>query len=237
MSWLPHLFTSLNLASGVGALILTCEGRLIPAAWLILFAVISDGLDGRLARRLGVESAFGRQFDSLADFISFGLAAGVLFYSSANMHFSWVFASATVLFVFSSAFRLIRFNQTCGAGQPNGAHCFEGLPTTAGGGLLASLVLAGHSVSLPWALDLAVLALLAFLMASRIPYPSLKQIPERWIWIGLVAMGGWLILFRNFLTAVPLVLFLAYVLLGELLRSGRLRELRSAHQNPGDGQA
>ena len=76
----PNMVTSGNLLCGLFSVMLAIEGRFVPAAWLIFFATIFDGLDGKVARSLGGGSQFGLEFDSLADLVSFGVAPGLLFY-------------------------------------------------------------------------------------------------------------------------------------------------------------
>ena len=77
---LPNMVTSGNLLCGLFSLILVLHGRYIPAAWLVFFAVIFDGFDGKVARMLGGGSQFGMEFDSLADLVSFGVAPSMLLY-------------------------------------------------------------------------------------------------------------------------------------------------------------
>ena len=71
-AYIPNMITSGNLLCGMLSLILTLKGQICPAAWLIAFAVFFDFMDGKVARMLGVSSAFGVEFDSLGDVVSFG---------------------------------------------------------------------------------------------------------------------------------------------------------------------
>ena len=117
----------------------------MPAAWLIFFATIFDGLDGKVARSLGGGSQFGLEFDSLADLVSFGVAPGLLFYLTSLRGFGGIFgAVAACFFVLCVALRLARFN-VIHVPSP-----FQGLPSPAGGLFAASFVLAEIRNILSW---------------------------------------------------------------------------------------
>ena len=78
---IPNMVTSGNLLCGMFSLILAFDGRFVPAAWMVFFAVIFDGLDGKMARILGGGSQFGMEYDSLADLVSFGVAPAIMMYA------------------------------------------------------------------------------------------------------------------------------------------------------------
>ena len=107
---LPNMVTSGNLLCGLFSLILVLHGRYVPAAWLVFFAVIFDGFDGKVARMLGGGSQFGMEFDSLADLVSFGVAPAILLYevSMRGLHFAGAVVSC--FFALCVALRLARFN-------------------------------------------------------------------------------------------------------------------------------
>ena len=135
---LPSLFTTGNVFCGFYAFIAVFQEKYYIAAWAIVLAMIFDVLDGRIARMTKTTSAFGVQYDSLADIISFGMAPAFLVYSWVLQPFDRVGWMAAFLFLLCAALRLARFNVT----KPDvtGDH-FLGLPTPAAAAVLASIVI------------------------------------------------------------------------------------------------
>ena len=132
----PNMVTSGNLLCGLFSLMLTMSGRYVPAAWLIFFAVIFDGLDGKVARMLGGGSQFGLEFDSLADLVSFGVAPALLLYHAFLKGWTGVLGPVVAcFFALCVALRLARFNVVHIPGP------FQGLPCPAGGLFIASFIL------------------------------------------------------------------------------------------------
>jgi len=132
---IPSLCTAANLLLGVSAITAVLNFNLPLSVILILLAAILDRFDGILARRFAAETSFGKEFDSLSDLISFGVAPSVLLYSSAQSnHLSTLGYFCLLLFTICGALRLARFNVT-----PTGNY-FTGLPITAAGAILAVLV-------------------------------------------------------------------------------------------------
>jgi CDP-diacylglycerol---serine O-phosphatidyltransferase len=180
--FLPNALTLLGLCSGATAIWFALGGDWQAAVAAIICAAIFDMLDGKLARMFGVEGAFGAQLDSLADLVSFGIAPGVLVYLWTLYHArgaGWAFA---LIFCAASAVRLARFNVESAERDPASpppSH-FTGLPTPAAACLiLLPMVLAFQfkesAFSHPW-LSAAMIALMSWLMISRVPTLSLKQI-------------------------------------------------------------
>ena len=197
---LPNSLTAGNLFFGFLA-ILRCiqanyatdpeliSSHFTQAVWFILFSVICDALDGRVARLGGRESLFGKEFDSIADVVSFGVAPSLMMIFLILqptekypffLQFGWLIA---FVYLLCAAVRLARFNVLTHPMLPlaerlKGTKDFLGLPVPAAAGMIASLVLVLNS------LDLRVLAILlpplmlaiAGLMVSNIPYPSFKDI-------------------------------------------------------------
>lgn len=174
LSLLPHLFTLLNLAFGFGAILYTMRGSYWQAGLLICASLISDGLDGRLARWIGADGEFGRELDSLADVVSFGVAPGILMHTAVlapNMNRpGWALVIAA-LFPICGALRLARFNIIKTSGF------FMGVPITAAGTLIALLMFFSHVAgrTLPTAWVVVIMLALSYLMVSRIPYPDFKK--------------------------------------------------------------
>jgi CDP-diacylglycerol--serine O-phosphatidyltransferase len=155
--------------------------RFHPAAIAILLAIIIDGLDGRVARFTNACTDFGVEYDSLADFITFGIAPGVLVYSWALKPLGHIGILASFLFVICGALRLARFNVHFSEIKIKD---FVGLPIPAAAGFLASLIILYHVLSLPGEHSkglpfLISVYLLAFLMVSNIKYRSFKQLNLR----------------------------------------------------------
>ena len=155
------------------------------AIWFILGAFVFDFLDGRLARLGGHESAFGREFDSLADIVSFGLAPALMVYRVVLNEFPnacWIIA---FVYLACGALRLARFNSAAAAKHdgPNHQNTFTGFPIPAAAGLIASITLfllwlaEGEHHLGNWRFVLPPLLLfLSFMMFSRFQYPSFKAV-------------------------------------------------------------
>jgi CDP-diacylglycerol--serine O-phosphatidyltransferase len=184
------LVSSCTLASlmlGVGAILMAMQGDVRTAALCLIGCVTFDGLDGALARRLGVASPFGAQLDSLADMCSFGIAAPVVVYASLAGHVSPAAAGvACGLVAACSAIRLARFNVS-----PKDGRFFCGVPTTVAAAVLALAVLVDPPVS--GRVQLAGVALLAFAMVSSFPYVKLARLVKLPPWLFLVPLAGALI--------------------------------------------
>jgi CDP-diacylglycerol--serine O-phosphatidyltransferase len=172
---LPSLFTLMGLFSGFYALIAAVQGRYELAAWAILAAALFDMLDGRVARLLNAESAFGAELDSLCDMVSFGLAPAILVYLWALaplQKFGWL---AAFLITACAALRLARFNVQLASQDKR---YFQGLPTPATALLLATAILfheQGGYEPVAW-LWLAISIFLAWLMVSGVRFLSGKDI-------------------------------------------------------------
>jgi CDP-diacylglycerol--serine O-phosphatidyltransferase len=188
---LPGFFTVANLLCGYYAVLATVEGTpsdLDNAARAIGIAILFDSLDGRVARAMGTTSEFGKQFDSLADVVSFGIAPALLAYvwgvrSMASIEapqalhlvqLGWLVA---FFFVVCCAWRLARFNIQGMA--PGGGRFFVGMPTPAAAGMIAAVVhfvvypIEDAKISLLW---LGLVVALGFLMSSTLRYYSFKDI-------------------------------------------------------------
>ncbi len=165
---LPNIFTIANLFLGIIAIILVFDNKPELAAMMVIIAMVTDGLDGRIARALNVQSEFGKELDSLSDVVSFGVAPALIVYVVAFQDIgvaSWI---ATAIFPICGALRLARFNVV--TGTPG---YFIGLPIPAAGGILSTLALFHRDVS-TMVLLLSVV-LLSYLMVSNLKYPSFKQ--------------------------------------------------------------
>jgi len=262
---LPTLFTAGNIFLGFIAILRAIEGTLFNAAGnlgttphfevaakAIGVAVVLDGLDGRIARMTNTVSAFGRELDSLADVITFGIAPAVLAYCW-GVHFvtpggflldhraGYFFA---FLFLLCGAARLARFNVQTNPvpknpGRPDRKY-FVGLPIPAGAALVAAIVYACDSVPLQWwilsAAWLVLLALLSFLMVSTWRYPSFKEInltgPRSPLTV--ILFGALIYLVWMYPQPVLLAISTLYVSAGIVIRAGGIirRRFRPHHPPP-----
>jgi CDP-diacylglycerol---serine O-phosphatidyltransferase len=191
MKHLPNFITSLNLASGFISIILLLNGNLITATWMIAAAMVFDFLDGFTARSLKAYSAIGKELDSLADLVSFGVAPGLIIYyllrmASANNALllsgapgvdSLILLIIPVAMPVCAALRLAIFNL-----DSTQTTSFKGLPTPANALAVISLVVGSYysgseflASILRSPLTLIILSLvLSVLMVTRIPFLSLK---------------------------------------------------------------
>ena len=173
---LPSLFTVGNLFCGYFALIGTVRGRYGTAAVLIAVAAALDALDGRVARMTGTSSEFGREFDSLSDTLSFGVAPALLVAQWALVPFGRLGWLVSFLFVACGAVRLARFNIQAGGGDKR---FFIGLPIPAAAVILAACVNAAPGGLQDSWMELAMLVLVVFLavlMVSKLRFRSFKDL-------------------------------------------------------------
>lgn len=237
--FLPNLLTAGNLFCGFVALTKIVEADLTEgdfskiklALAFILLACIFDLLDGRVARMGGVESPFGREFDSLADLISFGVAPAFLVHRvvlgevfSDRPQIGWFIAS---IYLLCGAFRLARFNCLSNTEGGPGGKEFIGYPIPSAAGLVASLTLLiihlnekdktlGHWKFLP----AIVLVFLSVMMISTVRYPSFKSLGLRSTStfakaiIAAIFIGGLLVLHKFILYYVLPAFFTAYLVYG-----------------------
>ena len=238
---LPNLMTAGNLFCGFTATLRILEGALMQASdavaanglfheaiWFVLGAFVFDFLDGRLARLGGHDSAFGREFDSLADIVSFGVAPALLVYRIVLQEFRtacWIIA---LVYLCCGALRLARFNTVQANQETPSNHAsknFTGFPIPAAAGLIASITLfmlwltEGEHQLGKWKFVLPpLLIFLSFMMFSQFQYPSFKAVNwktkksiPRFLVIVLI-----LIFTAMFYQWMPAVLFLAYLLYGFL---------------------
>jgi CDP-diacylglycerol--serine O-phosphatidyltransferase len=236
---LPNLMTAGNLFCGFAATLKIVQGALIQwsspdeaatlfhsAVWFILGACIFDVLDGRLARLGGQDSAFGREFDSLADIVSFGVAPALMVYRIVLIDFPRLGWLVAFVYLVCGALRLARYNCVSTAGGAGDGKAFTGFPIPAAAGLIASITLfmlwwlgeRDHLIGTwKWVLP-PLMIFLSIMMFSRLSYPSFKAIT--WRTTRSLPRFAAIILIM-FFTALnyewmPAVLFLIYLLYGFL---------------------
>ncbi len=173
---LPSLFTLANMFCGYACVVYAMRGEYETAAPFIGFAIVLDMLDGRIARLTGTSSAFGLEFDSLADIISFGIAPAILSFAWGLTPLGrWGWA-AGFIYVTAAAMRLARFNIQSGSGDKR---FFVGMPSPAAAAVPASTVFAypnGLHTPQDALPALAMVLVPAFLMVSTIRFRSFKNL-------------------------------------------------------------
>ena len=181
---LPNLLTTGGLFAGFYSIIAAIDGNFTAAALAIFVAMFLDGLDGRVARMTSTSSDFGKEFDSLADMVSFGLTPAIVTYQWGVERISeygaiWgrVGWAAAFLYVAAAAFRLARFNTNVHATD---RRLFQGLPSPAAAACVAAMVWVSTTYQIDGLVALvagiATTAVLAVLMMSRFSYLSFKDI-------------------------------------------------------------
>ena len=203
---IPNLMTMIGLCAGLTAIRFALEGRFGHAGAAIVIAGVIDGLDGRLARMLKGTSRFGAEFDSLSDFLCFGVAPPFVLYLW-SLHRGGAYGYAPgVVFSVCMALRLARFNASMdGAPKPAYAYnFFTGVPAPAGAGLALFpmfLGLEAQSLDLDWLLDVSrfplfcavVLIGTSLLLVSTLPIWSFKnfKVPSEYVLPMLLGTGAY----------------------------------------------
>lgn len=211
-SIIPNALTALNLILGVGAIISTFNGQFYEAALFIVAAMISDGLDGRVARYLNASSEFGKELDSLCDLVSFGVAPAILAYAFLLKDLPGVGGYlVAAFFATCGAMRLARFNVNTGVVKGY----FMGLPIPAGGCVVATFIMLGIKPS--GIIFPIMVAVCGYLMVSTIKYPDFKGKGEKIRMIPVVMtllIAGYILFTMK--DAILFVPFFAYALFGIL---------------------
>ena len=257
---LPSMFTMGNILLGYIAIAQTMQGNAIDywhfdnAAKAIGWAIFLDMLDGRLARMTQTTSDFGRELDSLADVISFGIAPGLLAwvwgfrmlpisaYPDLRFHLVSMGFVASFIFVITGAARLARFNiqanpQPSNPGRP-GKKYFVGMPIPAGAGVIAAVVhFAKGDPVLSWWLSVIWLLLLlatGFLMVSTWRFYSFKEIDfrSRHPFTVIVLVGALIAAIAFFSRYALFVIGLTYMTSGVIVRLIYVLRRRSTHPPP-----
>jgi CDP-diacylglycerol--serine O-phosphatidyltransferase len=255
---LPNLFTAGNLFFGFLAIIRCIQAKYsaideiisqhyyTQAVWFILLACVCDVFDGLVARLGRKESLFGKEFDSIADSVSFGVAPALMVFflilspTEGLPFFRQVGWLIGFIYLLCGSVRLARFNVLTSPLIPQNEFYknskeFVGLPIPAAAGVIASLVLVlinfdlkGWSILLP-----ALMLLIAWLMVSSIPYPSLKNLNWHtearflnFILLAITVATGFL--FHEF---AFLILFLCYIFFGLFRHIGRCIKDKKQYRN------
>ncbi len=222
---LPNLFTTAALFSGFYAIVQAMNGAFAESAVAIFIAMILDGLDGRVARLTHTQSAFGAEYDSLSDMVSFGAAPSLVVYEWALKGMGKMGWIAAFIYCAGAALRLARFNTNIGIVDKR---YFQGLPSPAAAALVSGLVwvmidngFSGEEVR--W--FACVLTLFAGLsMVTNVPFYSFKDINLRksvpFIVVLAIVLG--FVVVSSYPAGVLFAVFLVYALSGYGVALSRL---------------
>ena len=178
---LPSIFTTFALFAGFYSIVASINGDYILAAISIMVAMLWDTLDGRVARLTNSQSAFGAEYDSLSDLVSFGVAPALLVYLWSLSDLGRIGWLAAFIYLVCAALRLARFNTQVGTADKR---YFQGLPSPAAAGVIASMIWLKFwnfeyfdigVVSFSYYIGIAITILCGLLMVSNVRYYSFKE--------------------------------------------------------------
>jgi CDP-diacylglycerol--serine O-phosphatidyltransferase len=223
---LPNLFTTLNLFFGFFSILCSIRSQWNNAALAILLATLFDGLDGRVARMTKTQSAFGEQYDSMSDLLSFGVAPSILMYLYALQPYGRIAWMAAFMYLACAALRLARFNVLK---QSTEKRYFQGLPSPVAACTVSSCVLFledGVVGNVRGGAILAVMFALGIAMISTVRYRSFKDLnfsSQRAFGV-LIVIIGLIVVLSTFPEKMLFPIFFTYLLwypLAEILRLAR----------------
>ena len=186
-NYLPNVVSAGNLACGFGAIVLIINNELAYAAWLVIVAMICDGLDGQIARLTKTTITWGAHLDSLADMITFGFVPAFLIGKMGVYNAPIAVWFVCFFYTLSAAIRLAKFefdSQEKSSGNERSKY-FTGLPSTLAGGTVASLILLDTYLKTNLNIQLvgtclpSVIFILGILMLSKIPYVRIVDVVVR----------------------------------------------------------
>ena len=240
---LPNLLTTGSLFAGFYAIVSANLDRFEQAAVAIFVAMILDGLDGRVARMTNTSSRFGKEYDSLSDMISFGLAPALVMFEWALEHViytGWIWLKlgwlAAFFYTAAGALRLARFNARS---SEQDKKYFQGLPSPAAAGVMLGFVWAAHDLNYSganlWVVAFVITLLTGGLMVSNFSYYSFKEfdVRNKVPFIALLAIVGIFILASIDPPKLMFAVFFVYALSGPITHILRLQRKRTrAAVNP-----
>jgi CDP-diacylglycerol---serine O-phosphatidyltransferase len=237
---LPNLFTTGCLFSGFYAIVAAMGGRFEAAAIAIFIAMILDGLDGRVARMTNTQSAFGAEYDSLADMVSFGLAPALVVYVWALSDLGKLGWLGAFVYTAGTALRLARFNTQVGRADKR---YFQGLASPAAAAVVAGMVWVGQDYQAEGTAMSIFATLLTvcvgLLMVSNVRYRSFKDLDLKGK-VPFVAILAVVLVFVLVSLDPPQVLFAGFLVyavsgpVGTLLSLRKRRAERRAHSENDD---
>lgn len=237
---LPNLFTTSGLFAGFYAIVAAMQGHFESAAIAVFIAMVMDGIDGRVARLTNTQSAFGAEYDSLADVVSFGIAPSLVVYSWGLVSLGKMGWLVAFFYAAATALRLARFNARLHeeSDDADDRKYFQGLPSPAAAGLVASMVWVAYDYTLSgkplWIFAAIITLLTGILMVSNIRFYSFKEVDLKGH-VPFVSVLAVLLLFVAVSIAPSLVLlasFGVYALSGPVFAlKRRAKARRQAHHH------
>ena len=211
----PGTFTMGNVVCGFLAILSAFEGHITTACWFIILAGFLDALDGKIARLSGGTSQFGVELDSLADFLSFGVAPATIVYAiklNSLGKWGWIIS---IVYIMAAAYRLARFNLLADTEEKKD---FLGLPVPGAAAALVTYIIFSYHVwdglqYSEWLVSMIVL--FAFLMVSQVQYDSFPdnfESPQNRIKLVVLVSAGIVVIFQPRLLLFPVCAL--YILFG-----------------------
>lgn len=229
---LPNLFTTAGLFSGFYAIVASMNGDFEPAAVAIFVAMIFDGIDGRIARITNTESAFGAEYDSMADMVSFGIAPALVAYNWGLNELGKIGWLAAFVFAASAALRLARFNTQVGTADKR---FFQGLASPSAAAIVAGMVWLGQDMGidghkLGYFVTLITVCS-GLLMVSNFRYHSFKGIDlkGRVPFVVVLLMVLILVVIASQPALLLFTLFCGYAISGPIYTIRTVRKLKFQH--------
>ncbi len=219
---LPGTFTMGNVVCGFLSIMSAFEGNITTACWFIILAAFLDVLDGKIARLSGSTSQFGIELDSLADFLSFGVAPATLVFAiKLNTLGKWGWM-ISIVYIMAAAYRLARFNLLADTDEKKE---FLGLPVPAAALALVSFIIFSYHIwgQLEYAeLLISMIIVFSFLMVSQVQYdtfPDRFNSPQNRIKLIILLVAALAIAFKPRLLLFPFfALYILYGMVRELYR-------------------
>lgn len=227
---LPNLLTTAGLFAGFYAVIASMNNHFEPAAIAVFVAMICDGLDGRVARMTNTQSAFGAEYDSMADMVSFGMAPALIAYNWGLTELGKVGWLAAFIYCAAAALRLARFNTQVGVADKR---YFQGLASPAAAALIAGMVWIGSMYQIDGndiSIMVAVLTTCAgLLMVSNFRYHSFKEVDwrSRVTFLTILLIVGVFVVVSVEPALVLFAAFLGYAASGPVITVYSVRKLKS----------
>lgn len=231
---LPNLMTTIALFAGFYAVIAGMQGHFKAGAIAIFVAMIFDGLDGRVARMTNSSSAFGAEYDSLSDMVSFGLAPALLLYQWALQDFDKLGWIVAFVYTVAAALRLARFNTQVGVADKR---YFQGLPSPAAAALLAGMVWMVESNGLDTGLEAIVALILTLftgiMMVSNVRYSSFKELnlKGKVPFLTLLIVVSVLVIITIKPSIFLFLIFISYAISGPVMTLLGLKKTRSLRRS------
>lgn len=229
---LPNMLTTGGLFSGFYAIVASVNGDFKLAAIAIFVAMIFDGLDGRVARMTQTQSAFGGEYDSMADMVSFGIAPALVSYNWALHDLGKIGWLASFIFVAGAALRLARFNTMIGKADKR---YFQGLASPSAAGILGGLVWLGADYGAKGTdfgpMVALITALAGMLMVSNFRYHSFKDVDwkERVSFLAILVVVLIFVVVATNPALVLFIIFSVYALSGPIITIRTVGELKMEH--------